>query len=423
MRILVVTTEPVPLPGFPTTGAGLRAWGLVQGLRSRGLDAEIAMPRDAVSSVDPEARARAEPFLFDRENLTAHVLGRKPDVVVMQHWGLMNRLGAEVRRPLAIDLHGPHLLERAFWGSASPERDLEQKIAALARADFLTCAGEFQRRYFLSFALQAGFDVRDPALLAPIPFSVSPETPPAGEHAPSTFFYGGILLPWQDPSVGIETLLETLESRSEGRLVFVAGRHPAGDVSGGRFDPIVRRLEGSERVSVRSSMTHDEFESTLRGCGVALDLMARNAERELAFTSRTVVYLAQGLPAIYNDYSELSQWIARYEAGWRLDPLDRDGLRAVLAGILDDPGEVRRRGENALRLVRERLTWDRTIDPLAAWCANPAVRAGKERFVPAAARLARLGTELDAARRSIDELSGRRLVKLSNLLRRLGWRR
>jgi glycosyltransferase involved in cell wall biosynthesis len=423
MRVLIVTTEPVPLPGFPTTGAGLRAWGLAEGLRLRGFDAEIAMPRDAVSGVDPQSRAKAEPFLFDRDNLTAHVLGRRPDVLVMQHWGLMDRLGRDVRCPLAIDLHGPHLLERAFWGSASPERDLEQKIAALARADYLTCAGGFQRRYFLSFALQAGFDVRDSALLGVIPFSVSPDVSSAEEHDASAFFFGGMLLPWQDPSLAVETLLDTLDSRGKGRIAFIAGRHPAGDVSRGRFDDLLKRLRASARVDLRGSTSHDEFMAVLRRCGVALDLMARNAERELAFTSRTVVYLSQGLPVIYNDYSELSGLIAEYKAGWCLDPADAEGLRGVLTAILDDPAEVARRGVNALRLVRERLTWDRTIEPLAAWCANPAVREGKDRFTPAAARLAELGKELDAARRAVEELSGRRLVKISSLLRRWGWRR
>ncbi|HUT25474.1 MAG TPA: hypothetical protein VM492_14105, partial [Sumerlaeia bacterium] len=150
MRILVVTTEPVPLPGFSTTGAGLRAWGLAEGLRGRGFDVEVAMPMDAVANVSADQRKRVESFLFERKRLTEHVRARNPDVLVMQHWGLMDRLG-DVACPLAIDLAGPHLLERAFWGSPSPERDLAEKLDALARADFLTCSGRFQRHYFLAF--------------------------------------------------------------------------------------------------------------------------------------------------------------------------------------------------------------------------------------------------------------------------------
>ena len=36
-KILILTTEPLPLPGMAATGAGLRAWGLAFGLRSAGM--------------------------------------------------------------------------------------------------------------------------------------------------------------------------------------------------------------------------------------------------------------------------------------------------------------------------------------------------------------------------------------------------
>jgi len=39
------------------------------------------------------------------------------------------------------------------------------------------------------------------------------------------------------------------------------------------------------------------------GASVAWDVMARNPERELAFTSRTVEYL-WCLPVVYNNYAE-----------------------------------------------------------------------------------------------------------------------
>jgi len=422
MRVLVVTTEPVPLPGSSTTGAGLRAWGLAEGLRGRGFDVEIAMAADALANVPADKRRTAEAFLFERDRLTEHVRERNPDVLAMQHWGLMDRLG-RIECPLAMDLAGPHLLERAFWGSPSPERDLAQKLDALARADFLTCSGRFQRHYFMAFAMQCGFDPADPDLLPVIPFSVSPELPPERPHDASLFVYSGILLPWQDPSVAIEALLGTLGKKGAGRFAFIGGPHPSGDVSRGRFDDIIRRIETSKRATFESPMPFDALQERLAGCGVALDLMARNAERELAFTSRTVVYLSCGLPVIYNDYSELSQWIARFDAGWCLDPADGAGVRSLVERLLDSPEEAEKRRENARRLVRERLTWDRTIEPLARWCQNPKVRANKGEILPA-------GSDLDSLRRRLAELeerrrelSGRRLVRLSNFLRRMGLHR
>ena len=78
MAILLVTTEPVPLPGLTATGAGLRAWALAEGLRSRGFEVEVAMAADALEGASDEAMREAKPFLFERDRLTEHVRSRRP---------------------------------------------------------------------------------------------------------------------------------------------------------------------------------------------------------------------------------------------------------------------------------------------------------------------------------------------------------
>jgi hypothetical protein len=125
---------------------------------------------------------------------------------------------------------------------------------------------------------------------------------------------------------------------------------------------------------------------------VALDLMRRNTERELAFTTRTAEYLWCGLPVIYNDYGELTSMIRDYEAGWIASPEDADTLRELLRKIVHDPAEIRRRSGNARRLARERLNWELTTDPLDNFCRNPVRRSRPE------------SSALVAGRRDADEL-------------------
>jgi glycosyltransferase involved in cell wall biosynthesis len=418
MRILVITTEPVPLPGCMSTGAGIRAWGLVQGLRSCGFDAEIAMAADGVSQWSPEKRSGTKDWIFERERLDEHVRARKADLLVMQHWGLMDRLG-DHDIPLAIDLAGPHLLERRFWASPNPLRDMDQKLKALSRADFLTCSGRNQRHYFLAYALMAGFDATAPDLLPVIPFSVSPELPEETEHDPETWVYAGMLLPWQNPKAGIEAALEVFQARGRGELHFIGAQHPAGDVSRGRFDKILERLNTSRQAMVLKPRPYDDLCDYLRRRGAALDLMEWNNERELAFPSRSVVYLACGLPVLHGRQSEMGELILRYDAGWLMNPHDPEGLRALFESLLDRPEELERRRENARRLVRENLTWDRTIEPLARWCANPQRRnkGGKEdSWVD---RVNYLETESETVCGALNELKGRRLVKISDYIRKI----
>jgi hypothetical protein len=77
---------------------------------------------------------------------------------------------------------------------------------------------------------------------------------------------------------------------------------------------------------------------------------------------------------MYNDYAELSEYIKAYQAGWIVDPSDKRAIKTVIEEILDHPECVRERSRNAQRLVRERLTWNRSIDPLDVFCRNPIKR-------------------------------------------------
>jgi glycosyltransferase involved in cell wall biosynthesis len=259
-------------------------------------------------------------------------------------------------------------------GYSQRPANVQEKITAIRKADFFTCAGDKQRLYFLGWLLAAGIDLSN-NVIASIPVSLSPELPHhEWDGAEPTFVYGGVFLPWQDPLNGLEAALEVMSAHNRGRLKFFGGRHPGyADQIGNleRFDALETRLRRSSRVRFEGMVEHERLIEEYRRAHVALDVMGRNPERELAFTTRTVEYLWCGLPVIYHDYAELSRYIAEYQAGWVVDPEDRAAIRQAIEEALTYPDEVRRRGENAQRLVRERLTWDRTIEPLDAFCRSP----------------------------------------------------
>jgi Glycosyl transferases group 1 len=112
-----------------------------------------------------------------------------------------------------------------------------------------------------------------------------------------------------------------------------------------------------------------------------VDIIMPNAERELAFPSRTVFYLWCGLPVIHPAYSEVAHYIRDYEAGWVVQHDNLDELRSVVISILANPQEARRRGENAQRLVREHFTWDSTIADLEKFVRQPYMRSERRRML------------------------------------------
>jgi hypothetical protein len=80
----------------------------------------------------------------------------------------------------------------------------------------------------------------------------------------------------------------------------------------------------------------------------------------------------------HNDYAELSDLIREYNAGWLVSPADRQALSEVVKRIEGDPDEVARASENARRLVRDHLVYDRVIAPLSEFCRNPRKRNRSE---------------------------------------------
>ncbi len=386
-RVLVFSGDHVPISGLPTTGSGLRAWGLGQGLQSRGHDVVFSLPRVSLARYAGVVSADVVAHSWDDFAMSDVVGAVQPDVVVLCGWALSPHLGTccAGRIPVVLDQHGPHMLERDYQGFGESDSNAAVKTAALAACDYFSCAGERQRPYFESWLERAGWTERERReRAAAVRVSLAPELPARAPEAEPSFVFGGVFLPWQDPTRALTTLVDELERRGRGRLRIFGGKHPWLPIPTGVYDDLLERLEASEHADVAGHVAHAELIGAYTRSHVAIDLMERNAERELAFTTRTVEYLWCGLPVIYNDYSELSELIREYDAGWTLDPADSDGLRAAISEILDDERRVAEKSANAQRLVRERLTWDRTIAPIDGFVRTAALRPRDSRVTAVA---------------------------------------
>jgi len=373
-RVLVVSADILPYPSLPTTGAGLRAWSLGQGLISRGHEVIFSMPAAACAgrNVSPDILRLA----WQPQQLHKIISTVAPEVVVVCGWSTMNHLLEPIHVPIALDQHGPLLLERQFRQAGTAEANQREKWRGLSQADYFCCAGHKQRAYFEPWLKQAGFEANS-SLTGVIPVSLSPDLPAHTFAAELTFVYGGVFLPWQDPTAGLEAVIGQMEARQRGQLKFFGGKHPFIKMEEDIFKTVLQRLEQSFRVAVQPMTAHAELIETYRQAHVALDIMAHNAERELAFTTRTVEYLWCGLPVMYHDYAELSELLRRYDAGWVVSPQDKAAIQAALTEIFEQPNVIIRKSANAQRLVRECLNWELTIEPLDQFIQQPTMRANK----------------------------------------------
>ena len=97
-------------------------------------------------------------------------------------------------------------------------------------------------------------------------------------------------------------------------------------------------------------MEYGDFRRFLSRCHLSIDLFSRNPERELAFVTRTSVALACGLPAIHVPFTEVSELIRWFDAGWLVESTDLDGLTAALTEATRDPAVLaqKRAGASAV---------------------------------------------------------------------------
>jgi hypothetical protein len=376
-RVVIISGDTLPLPGLPTTGAGLRAWGLGKGLEANGHQVHPLMPESAIGKYSSTINlTELRPYLYSQtdkaRSLHHRLIEIEPEIIILQHWPLASTLQTKPNVPVVIDFHGPVMLESLYQNRVDYQHLFIEKLRVIAeKGNYFTCAGENQRHYFYAWLMMAGFDVRED-LIGVVPVCLSPDQPIREPFSDDIHFvYGGVYLPWQDPVLPLETLLNTIEVRGRGQLDFFGGQHTFLKLPSGPFEQLKARIEQSVQAKNFGMVPHAHLIDHYRRAHVAFDLMQRNPERELAFTTRTVEYLWCGLPVVYNNYGELADYIKAYDAGWTLDPQDAGAIRAVIEEILDNPAIVAAKSANASRLAQERLNWKDAVAPLDQFCRQP----------------------------------------------------
>ena len=377
MKFLVFTTDVIPLPGLATSGTALRTWGLIQGLRSLGHEVTVSVPQPALENVLKNTATQSLPsettaalqelkrLSFDSTNQSKVIAETGPEVIICGHWPALT-LSTKPSQTLVIDLAGPHLLERHYQQSPNQIDAVRGKLSVLSRADYYIVSGPSQRLYFLSFLLRAGIKNAEKRI-AQISMPLDPNLPAhrgsAAERFPN-FVFGGVFLPWQDPSAGLEQLSGILTERNAGNLTLIGGPHPNYKLKEGVYERLFEGLSANPRVTTHPMLPYASFIDLLCEQDVALDVMRWNLERQLAVTIRSTTYLWSGTPVIYNDFADLAHVIKRYDAGWCVDPNDPQALRQVCEEIYGNPAVVRQKSVNAQQLARMEFAWDRAVQPL-----------------------------------------------------------
>ena len=366
LHIHVFTIDLLPGTKMASSGGGLRSKQIIEGLQAAGAKVTYSMPKasDAVkhywNHLDPSERELAFDFREPGRSALDLINKLTPDAAVFLWPKLFTFPRAQRRKVINVyDANGLQNVEGALFEAAINRAPPNIKVSTVEYLNTLKCAdillaGSPQQKAFWS-GLSAfnenspfGLDMIEIPFVPPISLGdrvYDPENP--------TFYISGSFLPWNSPGSWIENIVQVLESKRRGKLIVIGKANPLlphGEV----LNAELRKFGQSEFVEVRDSMYFADFTDMIRGRGVAIDLHERTLERELALPIRTLVYLANGVPVVSDNYSNISSLIEKFDAGWRFDPADVKGVQKLVSDILDNPADLnlKQKSANGASLLR-----------------------------------------------------------------------
>ncbi len=388
-KVLLISNELIPIKGNVATGGGIRAWGIGEGLKSRGHNVCYAIPqKNLIGMVNIPAHIRRHSFSED--TLSKVIDEASPDIIICQHWLTADYLPSPLKTcgdrpveiPVVIDLAVPLILEGVFKDWNADEISIK-KIKALQKGDFFICANDRQRTYYLSWLMMAGVDLKKAAIgnIDVVPISMPPVAPQRQIAEEPVFIYSGVFWPWQNPDAALMSVLDEMNKSKKGCLKIIGGKFPLDYESRVNYKVPLNNAVNNGRIIRQGAIPFDNLINEYCNASCAVDVMNKNIEREHASPVRTMVYLWCGLPVIIGDYMTISPFIEEYKAGWVVNPDNKKMISKVAESIIKNPEITEERSRGAVRLIKDRFNCEETIEPLDRFLRLPFKKKKKGRGI------------------------------------------
>lgn len=380
----------------------------VQGIGIRFLEMASCLARDhrvtlwaPNEDIPPKYGNGIRPF---DPNRFARDLSRQDIVIVQGHvsemcFDLLDRVAPHARPAVVVDLYDPFLVENLHYASTLGERVFVRDRGILSRqlmrGDFFLTSSESQRLFYIGLLLGLGRLVpavfhEDPTLrtwIEVVPFGVRPLNGEPNISQPGrlkgvipgigpedvVIFFGGVY-DWYDPFTLVEAATPLVADGWPLRMVFCENPNRAVTPQ--------HRLEQLRQWASLKGWTgryvffipwfaYDKRFSFYRDVDVAVCLHRPSLETDLSLRTRLLDYMNAGIPMVVSEGGEGSRLVQQAGAGLLVKPADWIGTYRALNRLISDQAFRRQCGENGRQWVHQHMSWDRTLEPLQAFCRNP----------------------------------------------------
>ena len=274
----------------------------------------------------------------------------------------------------------------------------------LRRADFVLCASEKQRDFWLGQLAGQGrinsavYDEDESldSLIEIVPFGISDEPPVQKRHAikgaipgispdDKVIIWGGGVYNWFDPLTLVRAVDRLRGRHSDVRLYFMGLKHPNPGVPDMRIAWELRQLSdelgltGSHVFFNEGWVPYAERADYLLDADLGVSTHFHHVETAFSFRTRILDYLWTSLPIVATDGDTFGVLIERHGLGATVPPEDVGALEGALETYLYDDEAAAKARANVRDFAR-RYAWSSVLKPLVDFCRLPR-RAADLRYV------------------------------------------
>ena len=412
-RVLLLCNDVI---GKNMAGSGIRYWELAAALSRyagddglSGFDVTLAALPFIPAPMLPDPMPFPARVYHCRNAADVRAVALETDVIVTQGillatYPFLSDLG----KPLVLDFYIPFVLERLHVDTDdalsnrvfSYESYLRALVLQTRWADFILCASEKQRDYYLGVMSALGrvnpyTHADDPTLrrlIDVVPIGL-PSDPPRHTCRVLKGVYPGIaaddkvllwlsgIWNWFDAPTLIRAMARVVERRTDVKLFFMGTKHPS------PRSPEMRATADTMALS-RELGLYDRFvffgdwvpyadrENYLLEADVALSLHRDHLETRFSFRVRFLDYFWARLPIICTRGDVLGDQVEAHGLGRVIGPGDVDGLTDAILSLLETP-DLRESYRPRFEPVIAAYRWDVATRPLLKFCAAPRIAPDK----------------------------------------------
>ena len=392
-RVLVVTGEPI-LPAM--AGPAIRAWEIARALSP---EHEVKLVSTAGAKVDhPDFEV-------------AHVAGDSlraatdwADVIVFQGFLLEGAPWLkDSTKVLVADVYDPMHLEQLEQGrdlgpigrAVSVRETTRVLNEQLRRADFLLCASDKQRDFWLGQLAGQGRvnpavydeDASLDSLIAVAPFGI-PDAPPVQRRSAirgavdgigpddKVIIWGGGVYNWFDPLTLVRAVDRLRHDHPDVRLYFMGLKHPNPGVPDMRVAWELQELSAELGLTGRHVffnhgwVPYEERADYLLDADLGVSTHFQHIETQFSFRTRILDYLWASLPIVATEGDTFAPLIVEHRLGRVVPEQDVSALVTALEDLLYDD-DARAEARAAVASYAGQYTWSRTLRPLVEFCRDP----------------------------------------------------